>query len=96
MKKIKVVAYVLSVLVALAALVLIFVFVRNNVETQTMNEEARKSAAGKFIQLLMGLLITEMGGPDTAKTIILVHGLLGVPYYLGMEHSTAWCKQVFT
>ena len=81
MKKIKIIGYALVGLVALAAAVLLVVFQRNNVESQSMDETARKSAPGKFISLTGGITHYEVGGPDTTKTIILVHGF-SVPYYI--------------
>ena len=46
-----------------------------------MNAEARKNATGQFIQLTNGITHYEVGGSDTAKTVILVHGF-SVPYYI--------------
>ena len=46
-----------------------------------MNREARKNVPGKFIQLTHGITHYEMGGADTGKTVILVHGF-SVPYYI--------------
>lgn len=52
-----------------------------NVETKTMNSEARKNASGQFIQLTGGITHYQMAGADTARTIILVHGF-SVPAYI--------------
>jgi pimeloyl-ACP methyl ester carboxylesterase len=81
MKKIKTIGYVLSGLIALAAVVLVIVFEVNNVESQSMDEVARKSAPGKFISLRGGITHYEIGGSDTAQTVVLVHGF-SVPYYI--------------
>jgi pimeloyl-ACP methyl ester carboxylesterase len=81
MKKIKIILYSLCGLFGLAGIVLVIVFEINDVETKTMDETARKNAAGKFIQLSNGVTHYETGGPDTARTIILVHGF-SVPYYI--------------
>ncbi len=81
MKKVRVIFYSLLGLLAIAAIVLTIVFEINNVETKSMNEEARKGAEGKFIQLPDGVTHYEAGGPDTAKVVILVHGF-SVPYYI--------------
>lgn len=40
-----------------------------------LNEEARKAAPGKFVQLSQGMVHYEIAGPDTARTIVLIHGL---------------------
>ncbi len=52
-----------------------------NVETKTMDAEARKSTIGQFIQLTDGITHYEIAGGDTSKTIILVHGF-SVPSYI--------------
>ena len=46
-----------------------------------MNNEARKGIPGQFIKLTNGITHYQSGGPDTGKTIILVHGF-SVPYYI--------------
>lgn len=56
-------------------------FSSHNPETKTLNSTARKSAPGQFIKLSAGITHYQSSGPDTAKTVILVHGF-SVPYYI--------------
>ena len=56
-------------------------FSKNNQETRTMNDEARKNVPGQFIKLTDGITHYESGGPDTGRSVILVHGF-SVPYYI--------------
>jgi pimeloyl-ACP methyl ester carboxylesterase len=46
-----------------------------------IDDEIRKSAPGKFIQIPDGFVHYELTGPETARTVVLVHGF-SVPYYL--------------
>lgn len=73
MKKIK-----LSLLVGLLAAILgftgVYTFFALSQETKTMDATARKGVPGKFIRLSKGITRYNLEGPDTAKTIILLHG----------------------
>jgi pimeloyl-ACP methyl ester carboxylesterase len=57
------------------------IYLMQNVETRTMNEEARKNAGGKFALLSSGVTHYDEAGPDSGQTVILVHGF-SVPYYI--------------
>jgi pimeloyl-ACP methyl ester carboxylesterase len=50
-------------------------------ETKELNESTRKSADGSFIQLPNGITHYELGGNESGKTIVLVHGF-SVPYFI--------------
>lgn len=50
-------------------------------ETKDLNDDARKSARGSFIQLADGITHYELSNPEKENTIILVHGF-SVPYFI--------------
>lgn len=50
-------------------------------ETKDLNENARKSASGSFIQLPDGVTHYELSNPEKENTVILVHGF-SVPYFI--------------
>ena len=81
MKKLKLLLFSLLIIIILVGAYFCIVFLKKNQETKTMNAEARKNATGRFIQLTNGITHYEVGGSDTAKTVILVHGF-SVPYYI--------------
>jgi pimeloyl-ACP methyl ester carboxylesterase len=81
MKKGKVIFKVLLALLLLGVVALVVVFEINNVESKTMNDEARKNISGKFISISGGTTHYDEQGADTSKTVILVHGF-SVPYFI--------------
>jgi pimeloyl-ACP methyl ester carboxylesterase len=46
-------------------------------ERKKLDDDTRKSASGKFIQLSKGLTHYELSGPQTGKTVALIHGIAG-------------------
>jgi pimeloyl-ACP methyl ester carboxylesterase len=50
-------------------------------ETRALDDVARASAPGQFVQLTDGLTHYELAGPPDAQTIVLVHGF-SIPYYI--------------
>ena len=68
-------------LVAALALGCGALYMGRNPERATLDDVARKSAPGKFIRLADGMTHYELLGPDSARTVVLVHGF-SVPYYL--------------
>ena len=81
MKMIKRILFILLIIIVLIGIYFWAKFFINNQETKPMNEAARKNVSGKFIQLTAGTTHYEVGGVDTGKTVILVHGF-SVPYYI--------------
>jgi pimeloyl-ACP methyl ester carboxylesterase len=77
MKKFKTSLWILLAIVFIA----IFISVLLNKETEILNPESRKEAPGQFIALSNGITHYETAGPDTAQTVLLVHGF-SVPYYM--------------
>lgn len=59
----------------------IYIFYTHNQETISLNSFARKLAPGSFITLTSGITHYQSSGPDTAQSLILVHGF-SVPYYI--------------
>src|SRR5579871_77548 len=52
-----------------------------NPERHTIDAAARRSAPGKFVRLTDGMTHYDVTGPDSGRTIVLVHGF-SVPYYI--------------
>ncbi len=50
-------------------------------ETKELNDEARKSADGSFIQLSDGITHYEISNPGNENTVVLIHGF-SVPYFI--------------
>jgi len=50
-------------------------------ETEELDEVARASAPGSFVQLSGGCTHYELGGPGDGKPVVLVHGF-SVPYFI--------------
>lgn len=71
----------LTILLLVAVLGLIGFYKVKDLETEALTSETRKEATGKFIQLTAGLTHYEIAGPDSAQTIVLVHGF-SVPAYI--------------
>lgn len=51
------------------------------VETKELNDVTRKLASGSFIQLPDGVTHYELGGNDSGKRVVLIHGF-SVPYFI--------------
>jgi pimeloyl-ACP methyl ester carboxylesterase len=73
------------VLVAVLASALVLgcgaLYVGRNPERATLDDAARATATGKFVRLADGVTHYELLGPDSGRTVVLVHGF-SVPYYL--------------
>jgi pimeloyl-ACP methyl ester carboxylesterase len=52
-----------------------------NPERADLDDAARQGAAGKFVRLSDGVTHYDVAGPDTGRTVVLVHGF-SVPYYI--------------
>ncbi|MFN0099438.1 MAG: alpha/beta fold hydrolase [Gemmatimonadaceae bacterium] len=74
----------LSVLVVLLALAVAGAVVYGaivNPESLTLDDAARKAAPGRFIGSSRGVTHYEIAGPDSGRTVVLVHGF-SVPAYI--------------
>ncbi|HEY5730113.1 MAG TPA: alpha/beta hydrolase, partial [Anaerolineales bacterium] len=50
-------------------------------ETKQLNDEARRSAGGSFIQLPNGITHYELSNPESEQIVVFVHGF-SVPYFI--------------
>ena len=50
-------------------------------ESRTLDDKARAAAPGQFVKLPDGMVHYELAGPETAQTVVLVHGF-SVPNYI--------------
>lgn len=88
MKRSKIVILFLIIFVVIAAAIPLLV----SREWETINEDTRRTAPGKFIRLSQGYTHYEISGPVTGQPVILVHGF-SVPYYIwdptfkALQHS---------
>jgi pimeloyl-ACP methyl ester carboxylesterase len=94
MKYIRIGLISLLSLLLVGALVAYFLFRSANVELTTLDDAARKSASGSFVQLSDGITHYELSGPDTGKVVILVHGF-SVPYYIWDSNSSRLAQAGF-
>lgn len=78
---IKKIALGVAALVALGIVVLNSQLQSANTETSVLDAEARQAAPGQFVELADGLTHYELGGPESGRVVILVHGF-SVPYYI--------------
>jgi pimeloyl-ACP methyl ester carboxylesterase len=87
-----------AILLGVAAVVLVvsgggFYFARNP-EREALDETARRAAPGKFIRLSDGVTHYDVSGPDTGRTVVLVHGF-SVPFYIWDSTATALANAGF-
>jgi pimeloyl-ACP methyl ester carboxylesterase len=62
-------------------LILLITYSLIDQEKITLNDTVRASLSGQFVKLPLGIVHYELVGPETAPTIVLVHGF-SVPYYI--------------
>lgn len=73
-----------SVVLLLAAISLVVVYMRADLETLELTEVARQAAPGKFVDLSAGKTHYDIGEPSgisNDQVVILIHGF-SVPYYI--------------
>ena len=69
------------VLLAVLLLVPLAYWFAMNPEDATLDASVRAEAGGRFVTLPEGATHFEVGGPDTGRVAVLVHGF-SVPYYI--------------
>lgn len=74
-------ATVLLVVLALGGAGLWIVYERADTERRVLDDAARGSAPGRFVELGDGLTHIEVAGPASGQPVVLVHGF-SVPYYI--------------
>jgi pimeloyl-ACP methyl ester carboxylesterase len=57
------------------------VYVWKNPERSSLDNAARAGVPGRFVTLSRGVTHYDVAGPDTGRTVLLVHGF-SVPYYI--------------
>lgn len=81
----------------LAAMVLVLVvgalgfYYARNPERKTLDDAERRNAPGKFVRLSDGVTHYDVAGPDSGRTIVLVHGF-SVPYYIWDSTAASLAK----
>src|SRR5215813_3321536 len=73
-------ATVVAIVLLLVVGALGFYYARNP-ERKTLDDAERRNAPGKFVRLSDGVTHYDVAGPDSGRTIVLVHGF-SVPYYI--------------
>ncbi len=63
-------------------------YVSRNPETKPLDDAARAHAPGHFVRLADGVTHYDVAGPDSARTVVLVHGF-SVPAYIWDSTATA-------
>ena len=74
LKRMSAVAMTLMIGMAVAYLVA-------DTEKKTLNDKTRSTLPGQFVRLSKGVTHYELGGPEDAPVVVLVHGF-SVPYYV--------------
>lgn len=76
MKRGGILVFVLLLIVALGGF-----YVSKNPEHDRLDDASRKAAPGKFVRLSDGVTHYKFDGPDSGRTVVLVHGF-SVPMYI--------------
>jgi pimeloyl-ACP methyl ester carboxylesterase len=71
----------LLVLLGIACVWVIATYATRNPEHRDLDAAARRGAPGRFIRLSDGITHYQIDGPDSGRTVVLVHGF-SVPYYI--------------
>jgi pimeloyl-ACP methyl ester carboxylesterase len=70
-----------AVLVGIACAWIAVAYLANNPEHRDLDDAARRAAPGRFVRLRDGVTHYQIDGPDSGRTVVLVHGF-SVPYYI--------------
>jgi len=81
MRFLKLIAIPFIFLAGVTILILGSLYLYRDAEKKTLTDADRKKAGGSYIRLSDGITHYQLGGPDTGKTIIMIHGF-SVPYYI--------------
>ena len=71
----------LAAVVGMACAWLIVMYTTKNPEHRDLDDAARRAAPGRFVRLFNGVTHYQIDGPDSGRTVVLVHGF-SVPYYI--------------
>ncbi|WCT10765.1 alpha/beta fold hydrolase [Mucilaginibacter jinjuensis] len=81
MKIFKVIAVTILFLLVSVSILIGALYIFKDKEKKELTDADRKKAGGEYIKLSKGITHYQIAGPDTGKTIILIHGF-SVPYYI--------------
>ena len=76
------------VVIALLLILIAAFYVAKNPEHDRLDDAARKAAPGKFVRLSDGVTHYKLDGPETGRTVVLVHGF-SVPMYIWDSTASA-------
>ena len=83
---------VLIVVLIVLALIASYLYAINS--KPELDDEARQTAPGSFIQLSRGMVHYEIAGPESARTVVLIHGL-ATPYFIWDNNYDALVRAGF-
>src|SRR5574338_459493 len=69
------------VLIAILCAWVVATYAAKNPEHRDLDAAARRGAPGRFVRLFDGVTHYQIDGPDSGRTVVLVHGF-SVPYYI--------------
>lgn len=78
----------LGIAIVAVVAVLAGVYAARNPERSTLDDAARRGAPGRFVRLSRGVTHYDVSGPESGRTVVLVHGF-SVPYYIWDSTATA-------
>lgn len=80
-----------AVIVAVACAWLIATYATKNPEHRELDATARRAAPGQYVRLHDGVTHYQVDGPDSGRTVVLVHGF-SVPYYIWDSTAAALAR----
>jgi len=83
-----------ALIVALVACIAGGFYLAKNPERRTLDDDARAGVPGKFVRLADGVTHYDVSGPDSGRTVVLVHGF-SVPYYIWDSTAAALAASGF-
>jgi pimeloyl-ACP methyl ester carboxylesterase len=81
MKLLKLIFITIIFLLVASAIYLTVTYNIQDKEKKVLTDNERKGTSGQYIKLSQGITHYQIGGPDTGRTVILVHGF-SVPYFI--------------
>ncbi|HVW97385.1 MAG TPA: alpha/beta hydrolase [Mucilaginibacter sp.] len=81
MKLLRIILSVILFLIIITGLYAVIMYKKSDFEKKELTDAERKGTSGEYIKLSQGVTHYQIAGPDTGKTVILVHGF-SVPYYI--------------
>lgn len=66
--------WIILLVVAVLAIILLVIFLMSNLETKKLNDAARKQNGGSYVRLSKGFTHYALEGPGNGQVVVLVHG----------------------